>query len=59
MDKIQIYYTILIITRLLVTMILGAQKPYDSVGTWKDRLLFYPLDILISLPTIGRIYGWW
>lgn len=59
MDKVQIYYTCLIVLGFIM-MIVNTTAGNDSPATASRHLpLRWALSLIIGLPVLGRIYGWW
>lgn len=58
MDKVQIYYTIgQAIYYIAALVMLGAVSNDD--GKFVKVVVQVVLTTLLSLPIMGRIYGWW
>jgi hypothetical protein len=60
MDKVQIYTVVMVGLNTLLSMILfGIEIGYDEIEKAVSVFLTYMLSSLISLPIVGRIFGWW
>ncbi len=61
MDKVQVYYTILLAFGCLSVIVKSMAKPDElqSKLTNSQYVAAYLLAMVLNLPAIGRIYGWW
>lgn len=61
MDKVQVYYTVLLSLHVVIRCALAVYRP-DEVSdrnTNKTKFNVLPISLLLALPVVGRIYGWW
>lgn len=55
MDKVQVYYTVLLTAGVFLSGFLhGKSREAGEYNAVTDMIA-----LVINLPVIGRIYGWW
>jgi hypothetical protein len=60
MDKVQIYYTISLVVTLSLRTWQAVYRPDErDLLTFRENYKFFILAILLNIPVVGRIYGWW
>lgn len=60
MDFVQGYYLGSLIFGTIVVFWNGVSNPSDISGLSNlTKLGLWPVSVLLSLPVIGRIFGWW
>jgi hypothetical protein len=61
MDKIQIYTTTLWILIIAGRSFAGFAAPDKLPTQWTNaqNMAVLPISVLLNLPMLGRIFGWW
>jgi hypothetical protein len=55
MDKVQIYECVLICLSVIVGLAMDGRVRESSIHKFRDTFL----ALLLGLPIMGRIFGWW
>lgn len=59
MDWVQWYYAVWLVSGIIVRTLVGFMYPDKSVATFGEIAMSQPIGLLLALPVIGRVFGWW